>query len=218
MKNFILKSIFAFVLIIIGSSITAYAQCPPGWTYTSIAFGPDVSGCTWQVEMCHKCGLTGSDPNNLRVISIKPANPQTPCSTYSPNQDWLRAQVEALHLSLCTVPPCSLGCRDFILEFPLCVQWVTYGWQDANLDYHYSTWLEYCADGDYCQLKQKRCNDYSTNPMLQIPCPVNPGITYTLIEGTCQEPAIEMPGPPTYDFVGRLPRSECFKKYSCSAP
>lgn len=61
------------------------AQCPPNWSYVSIPLGPDASDCFYQVEFCYKCGITGGDPSNLRVLAIKPINPQNGC--IAPNQE-----------------------------------------------------------------------------------------------------------------------------------
>ncbi len=208
MKRFLLLSIIiSFIAIFFTSSVEVKADCPTGWSYTSLQFGPDPSGCTFQVDFCFKCGMTGGDPSNLKVLNIKPLN-----GCIAPDKDWLVNEILKSYSEFCTVPACENGCLTTIIEFPLCMQWHTYG-SLINGEYSYYSWLEACQGSGYCQITAKICRDYQTNWIVD--CPNDPVKQYQTINLNC--PVTPIPEPTQFnpDFVGEKVTSECFKYYTC---
>ncbi len=220
-----LTSIVVFVILCLGLFPISFsfvkAQCPPGWNYVSMPFGPDPNGCAWTVEFCYKCGITGGSPANLKVIAVKPINPfNSPCTLPTADNLWLIPQLQIIYNNMCTVPPCSEGCRTFVLEMPICYQWVTYGWQNPDNSFHYSSWKQPCPTGDYCLISWKSCLDFDPPPPENgeiVPCSIDPGPGYTLVPKVCNQSSLSEnpPGTPNIDFVGIRFRTECHKLYEC---
>jgi hypothetical protein len=172
-------------------------------------FGPDPSGCYFQVDLCYKCGITGQDPSNLKVVEIRPVLNE---NCIAPEKDWLINKIYEIYSSLCTVPPCNSGCLISIIEYPLCFQWHTIG-TIINGNYSYTSWLEPCLNSGYCQVTAKLCRDYETNQI--IICPSDPLVTYEEFNVNC--PNVEIPKPTQFspDFIGERITSPCFKYETC---
>jgi hypothetical protein len=196
-------------------TISVNAQCLPGWNSTTLTFGPDPNGCSWIIEFCYKCGISGADPANVKVMDIKPANPRSPCPNWTPDETWLRSQFMPHYALFCDIPPCSTGCRILTLEFPICYQWSTFGWQNPDLSYHYKNWKTPCINGDYCIVTWQVCRDEQTLDIIK--CPNSPDPNYQRIEYTCNRnsPWPSEPGEPSVHFTGWLQNSECYKEMDC---
>lgn len=86
-SKLVLCMIFAILF-----SISINAQCPPGWTTnTSVIFGPDPTGCFWEVDFCTKCDVTGASPNSIRVTGMKPSPIGGGC--LFPDRNWIIGQL-----------------------------------------------------------------------------------------------------------------------------
>lgn len=205
--NFIYVCIFVFLL-----SFAANASCPPGWTTVTPTIGPDISGCYYDIELCYKCGITGANPTNIKLISLKPNVLLSPSGCFGPSKDWLVQQIKNQYWSFCLPKPCSEGCTTYILEFPLCYEIHTMG----NLyygNYIYYSWYSPCPESGYCQITSKLCREYPSN--LIMPCPgwEDVPLTFNL---NC--PMIPPPPFPTVfekDFVGEIITGPCFQMYKC---
>src|SRR5690606_25575825 len=111
MKLFHFNCVCIFVFII---SFFANAQCPPGWTPTTQVFGPDASGCSWEVDFCTKCVVTGTSPSAFRILSLKPFPLGSGC--VQPDKVWLDNQLLNYHSTICSPKPCDEGCTTYIVE------------------------------------------------------------------------------------------------------
>lgn len=200
------KNFIYFIAIIFILSFVANAQCPLGWNYVSLPFGPDPSGCTFQVDICYKCGITGADPSNLKVLNIKPLN-----DCYAPDKDWLIDQLNYNYSIFCAVPPCDEGCLTTIIEFPLCFQCHTKGIYNNGI-FTYLSWYEACPGSGYCLVTNKICREYLTNSIIKCPGWVT---TFQTINLNCPQNYIECPEEFDPDFEGERVTSECFKLYTC---
>lgn len=201
-QNFIYVCLFVFFLSVLANA----QQCPPGWNYVSLPFGPDPSGCTFQVEFCYKCGITGADPSNVKVLNIKPLN-----GCMAPDKDWLISQIRSNYSIFCTVPACDDRCLTIIIEFPLCFQCHTF-WGYYGGTYHYTSWYEACPGSGYCLITDKICKDYQTNQIIKCPGWIT---TYQTFNLNCQTEHIDCKTQFNPDFEGERITSECFKLYTC---
>lgn len=205
-SKLLLTCIFAVLF-----SVSAYAQCPPGWNTYSMPFGPDPSGCTWQVEFCTKCSVTGVNPLSIKVLNIAPVPPGGGC--LGPDKDWLVDQLINHVYSVCITKPCDEGCTTYIIEYPSCWQWRTRGNLNQGV-YTYTSWYAPCPGSGYCQITTKRCKDPNP-PGYIIPCPDWDDI-YQEYNVTC--PDIVFPDEPTEfdpDFEGEMQTGPCIKLYDC---
>lgn len=206
--NFIYVCIFVFLI-----SFATNAQCPPGWTPATQVFGPDASGCSWEVEFCTKCVVTGTSPSAIRVLSIKPFPLGAGC--ISPNtHNWLIDQLLNYHYTSCFPKPCSEGCTTYLIEYPSCWQCKTLG-NLYNGNYVYTSWYGPCEGSGYCQITTKVCKS-SIAPYLIEKCP---GWNNTYLEVNVNCPTIN-PEPPcptqfTRDFIGIEPTGPCIKYFDC---
>lgn len=207
--NFIYVCIFVFLI-----SSVANAQCPPGWNSYSLPFGPDASGCTWQVDFCTKCVVSGTSPSNIRVLNIKPVPPSSGClAPLDPN--WLIDKLLNYHYTSCFPIPCDEGCSKYLIEIPSCWQCTTEG----NLyqgNYIYTSWYAPCLGSGYCQITTKVCKE-TIPPYLVKKCP-GWNNTYEEINPNNCLPIIPRPDCPTefeVDFEGTLPTGPCIKLFEC---
>lgn len=208
---------FVFIIVIAVASERVLAQCnpicPPGWTcsvrsYTFIPTPPSTDPtCTWQVTMCYKCGITGADPSNFKVLEIKPVPPGNGC--VAPDQDWLISQIRGEFGRLCSTQPCTTG-TTLVMEIPSCIKWRALGWKDEFDAYHYIKYQVSCPLSEgYCLITQTICR--REDGTLQVS-----NLTKQAFDVTCQTTPIPEP-PIIIDFEGEQNISDCFRvpNYSC---
>jgi len=215
MKRFKILLLLTFITIIF--SLEANSQCPPGWSSTSVQYGPEPNtGCYYQVDFCYICQVTTSGTEStLRITKIKPLGR---CASNPPDADWLRTEIWDTYFNYCTIEPCTTSCIKVIIEYPICFQWHTEGWI-IDGQYHYWSWLDPCPEADpsnpvntYCQSTSFLCLQNGQ----VIACPNNPTTTYQMINYlSCQANAIPEPTQFNPDFEGEKPTSECFKYETC---
>lgn len=205
--NFIYVCVIVFLI-----SFAANAQCPPGWTPQTIVFGPDPSLCSWEVEFCTKCDVTGASPSVIRVLNIKPIPLGGGC--LAPDKDWLVNQLINYYYTSCTPKPCSEGCTTYLVEIPSCWQCTTLGnFYQGN--YIYTSWYAPCPGSGYCQITTKVCKS-SIPPYLIEKCSGWTD-TYEEFDVNCpiMEPHPECPTEFEEDFEGERPTGLCIKLYNC---
>jgi hypothetical protein len=214
MKRVKIILLLAFITLLF--SLDAKSQCPQGWSYTSIQFGPEpYTGCYYQVEFCYLCHLVVGNPaGTLKVLSIKPIHtPPNPPGCIAPDRDWLLTKIWDQYFNFCTVPPCSTGYLLTIIEYPVCFKWFTNG-SYYNGQYHYYSWLEACNSvNGYCQVTRKVCLDNQTG--LVISYPGDPVIHYQLYNLSCQTTPIPEPTQFNPDFDYTKETSSCFQYVNC---
>jgi hypothetical protein len=211
LKKALLGGITFMILTFLMTAHNANAQvpCSPGTTPVADFYIDPGTGCRYDFSFCVQCSVVATSPwglvTNLNIV-IPPGCPPPPSSAISAIIDKI-----LLAYSLnCLVGPCDEeGCTEVLINFPLCMRWMQYGYLDANNQYQYNTYLQTCPDGGYCQISAKLCRD------AQGQIKRCPGWTYTAYDLSCPSTPQPAPTRPTIDFLGSQPASSCWQYRNC---
>jgi len=153
---FLILAITAFVSL--NQNVKAAITCPPGGFTNTTIYIP-YGNCTYAVDVCYRCGITGGDPTNVIFLAQAPPPGCPPIP-----QSVINNAILANYSYYCTVPPCSSPLRTrFALETATCRKWVNQTTIDANNVIHHITFSVICGDAR-CVTEFDVCLDYSTNP------------------------------------------------------
>lgn len=157
------KNYFASLILLLGlffsftQSGNALMTCPSGFTNTTIYI--PYGGCTYAVNLCYRCGITGADPTNViyEYPVIPPGCPSIPESV-------IINKIISDYAYFCTVPPCDgTQTKRFVLETATCRKWVNQTSVDENNVIHHNTFSVICGDAG-CITEFDVCRDYTTIP------------------------------------------------------
>ena len=205
-----------FVSTIIVTAIHAQVSCPTGYVGTTITL-TDAGGCQWSVDLCYKCDITGINPSNIKIQSIKPVLPLgTGCTGIPPSKDaMILLLLEQYYELKCdNIPDCvkdDYPCAQSVwlsLDYPICWQWYN-SLSVKDGVWSWSHWIQSCPGQGYCQMVWYVCRDANG---LIVKCPGST-VTYQEIDVTCSTVWIEEPTRPAHipQNIGIHPFGPCFR-------
>ncbi|MBS1538546.1 MAG: hypothetical protein JST20_12450 [Bacteroidetes bacterium] len=220
MKNPLISFLLVFVLLSISLPYNVYAQClfPEGTSTTTYT---DIAGCTWRVDFCWTCSITGASPSSIGIVHTY-LDPPTQTGCIEPTRDELITYlINYFFNSVCTIPDCLENDPDcdhqvrvLTIRYPLCWQWHIFGKVVGGV-WSFTKWKEPCEGGlSYCEIQTAVCRD----PVTTIIHKCNTSTIQYYEYGTpCSTVVIAEPDDPAHipSNLGNHTYEGCFKSLSC---
>ncbi len=153
------KSILLLIFFIFLFSLKLAADCPPNWNQGSVTF--QIGNCLYFANFCYNCGITGPDPNTVKITKYGKLPNQPDCNdsniTIEEVADSMNYHIRQYFYDNCIIPPCSVNLsKNMIVEYPLCHTYHNRVFIDSNGKLRHWGWWESCNTEFYCQ-RVKRC-------------------------------------------------------------
>jgi hypothetical protein len=221
MKNSLLSFIaFIFVYVFVANSVNAQVSCPSGYNGTTIVLGPDAAGCSWEVDICYKCDITGINPSNVKIGKFKPTS--TSNCTYITKEELITLLLNQYYELKCdNIPDCvedDYQCAQsqwLSLDYPVCYQWHVSGsfnpFPPPSGTWTFKYWLESCPGQGYCQMDWYVCRDPETQVIHKCK---GSTVTYTEHNITCTTIKYAQPSEPAHipANIGDHTHGPCFQE------